>query len=45
MDIFFRDMYDDILENLPKKKISNRIKEHRDDVGCKKEDVQQETMQ
>lgn len=36
-------MYDDILKNLPKK-ISNRIKEHRDDVVCKKEDVQQETM-
>lgn len=36
-------MYDDILKNYLKK-ISNRINEHRDDVGCKKEDVQQETM-
>lgn len=35
-------MYDDILK-IYLKKISNRIKEHRDDVGCKKEDVQQET--
>lgn len=26
MDIFFRDMYDDILENLPKKKLATGLK-------------------